>query len=426
MRGPRNRKISTGTIAVLLSSVIVLGMTVFVWIRLSDGKSVDLSRIRTGVLDLKETNVKEDAEPMVSTAERTVRPVAPVSTEKPSELVRSYTMTIGGTVALDGEVRKNSWYSDVKQYDYYDIMTLLKREMQSDLNIVFLENLLTEDGRSSDVTATNAAAAMLKGAGFNVAACGFSKSYEKEKAGILTTRKLLEEHSITPVGIYETNEDNHYRITDIKGIRTAILQYTGTISSATRKNMSKNGTSGLVPAAEAETIKADINTVRSRGSEVVIVLLNWGKTGKAPDKTMHVLAQKIADAGADLIIGNGSRIVSGAEMLTAENTGKQVLCVWSLGTVLSGDRSNIRRMAGVLLQAEARSEGGHTTLCEYRYIPIYTWKYKQDSRFYYRCLAADEAIPDGMDSEQQKMMKKAEDTVRNAMAGSPVEVRSFE
>ena len=224
MRGPRNRKISTGTIAVLLSSVIVLGMTVFVWIRLSDGKSVDLSRIRTGVLDLKETNVKEDAEPMVSTAERTVRPVAPVSTEKPSELVRSYTMTIGGTVALDGEVRKNSWYSDVKQYDYYDIMTLLKREMQSDLNIVFLENLLTEDGRSSDVTATNAAAAMLKGAGFNVAACGFSKSYEKEKAGILTTRKLLEEHSITPVGIYETNEDNHYRITDIKGIRTAILQ----------------------------------------------------------------------------------------------------------------------------------------------------------------------------------------------------------
>ena len=378
MRGPRNRKISTGTIAVLLSSVIVLGMTVFVWIRLSDGKSVDLSRIRTGVLDLKEANVKEDVEPIVSTAERTVRPVAPVSTEKPSELVRSYTMTIGGTVALDGEVRKNSWYSDVKQYDYYDIMTLLKREMQSDLNIVFLENLLTEDGRSSDVTATNAAAAMLKGAGFNVAACGFSKSYEKEKAGILTTRKLLEEHSITPVGIYETNEEDHYRITNINGIRTAVLQYTGTVSSTTRKKMWKNGTSVLIPAAEAETIEADINTVRSRGSEVVIVLLNWGKTGKAPDKTMYALAQKIADAGADLIIGNGSRIVSGAEMLTAAHTGRQVLCVWSLGTVLSGDRSNIRRIAGMFLQVTVKTEEGRTELSDYRYIPLYTWKYKQD------------------------------------------------
>ena len=426
MRGSRKRKISTGTVAVLAAAVVILCMTAFVWIRLSSGKSVDLSRIRAGVLDLKEADVKTEDKPADLSAEKTAHPVAAVSAEKTAEPVRSYTMTIGGTVTLDGEVRKNSWYSDVKQYDYYDIMTLLKRELQSDLNIVFLENLLTEDGRSSDTTATNAAAAMLKGAGFNVAACGFSKSFDKEKAGIQATRKLLEEHGIAPVGIYETNEDDHYRITDINGIRTAILQYTATLTTGTRKNMVKNGTSGLVPSAEAEMIEADINTVRSHGSEVVIVLLNWGKTGKGPDKTMHVLAQKIAEAGADLIIGNGSRIVSGAEMLTAANTGKQVLCIWSLGTVLSGDRSNIRRMAGVLIQAEVRSEGGRTELSDYRYIPLYTWKYKQDSRYYYRCLAADEAVPDGMDSEQQKMMKKAEDTVRNAMAGSPVEVRSFE
>jgi len=141
---------------------------------------------------------------------------------------------------------------------------------------------------------------------------------------------------------------------------------------------------------------------------------------------MYALAQKIADAGADLIIGNGSRIVSGAEMLTAAHTGRQVLCVWSLGTVLSGDRSNIRRIAGMFLQVTVKTEEGRTELSDYRYIPLYTWKYKQDSRFYYRCLAADEAVPDGMDSEQQKMMKKAADTVKNAMAGSPVEERSFE
>jgi len=425
MRGSRKRKLSTGTVAVLAAAVVVLGMTAFVWIRLSAGKNIDLSRIRAGVLDLKETNVKTEDKPSVSSAEKTVRPAVAVSTEKPSESVRSFTLTAGGTVALDGEVRKNSWYSDVKQYDYYDIMTLLKRELQSDLNIVFLENLLSEDGRSSDITATNAAAAMLKGAGFNVAACGFSKSYDKEKTGIQTTRKLLTEHGIAPVGIYETNDENHYRITDVNGIRTAVLQYTGTVSSATRKNMTKSGTSDLVPAAEAEIIESDINNARSKGCEVVIVLLNWGKTGKAPDKTMHMLAQKIADAGADLIIGNGSRIVSGAEMLTAE-TGRQVLCVWSLGAVLSGDRSNIRRMAGMLLKVTVKAEGGKTELGEYRYIPLYTWKYKQDSRFYYRCLAADEAVPDGMDSEQQKMMKKAADTVKNAMADSPVEERSFE
>ena len=141
---------------------------------------------------------------------------------------------------------------------------------------------------------------------------------------------------------------------------------------------------------------------------------------------MRTLAQKTADAGADLIIGNGSRIVSGAEMLTAEGTGQQVLCVWSLGTVLSGDRSNIRRMAGMLLQVTVRADRKGTEVCDFRYIPLYTWKYKQDSRFYYRCLAADEVVPDGMDTEQQKMMKKAADTIRNAMKDSPVGERSFE
>ena len=427
MRNSGKRKISTGTIVVLTSAVLVLVLTAFVWTRLSSGKNVDLSRLRAGAIDLREIGGKTEEIPSAPSVEKAARPSA-AETEKPvsSQQDRSFTLTAGGTVALDGEVRKNSWYSDAKQYDYYDTMISLKRELQSDLNIVFLENLLSEDGRSSDLMATNAAASMLKGAGFNLAACGFSKAFDKDTAGIRTTRKLLTEYGITPVGIYESNDENHYQIRDINGIQTAILMYTGTISSATRKNMAKAQTSGLVPAADADIIAADIAEVRGLGCEAVIVLMNWGKTGKAPDKAMHTLAQKTADAGADLIIGNGSRIVSGAEMLTAEGTGRQVLCVWSLGTVLSGDRSNIRRMAGMLLQVTVRADRGGTEMCDFRYIPLYTWKYKQDSRFYYRCLAADEVVPDGMDTEQQKMMKKAADTIRNAMKDTPVGERSFE
>ena len=141
---------------------------------------------------------------------------------------------------------------------------------------------------------------------------------------------------------------------------------------------------------------------------------------------MRNLAQQIADAGADLIIGNGSRIVSGAETLTAGETGREVLCVWSLGTALSGDRSSVRRIAGMLLQATVSVDSGRTEIRDVCYIPLYTWKYRQDSRFYYRCLAADREVPDGMDTEQQKMMKKAAETVRNAMKDAPVEERKHE
>jgi hypothetical protein len=49
-----------------------------------------------------------------------------------------------------------------------------------------------------------------------------------------------------------------------------------------------------------------------------------------------------------------------------------------------------------------------------------------DGRYYYRCLPANGAIPDGMDTEQQKMMKKAAETVRSAMKDTSVEEEEVE
>ena len=428
MRGPRKRKISAGTVAILLLTLSVLGGTGFVWSRLSSGKTIDLSRLQPESFDLHiATGRPEEIPDIPQTPAPKPAVTAAPATAVPEEETKgkSFTLTVAGTVALEGEVRKNSYYSDSRQYDYYDIMMLLKKELQSDLNIVFLENLISEDAKSNDVTAAGAGAAMLKAAGFNAAACGFSRAYDKEEDGAATTRRVLSEYDIQPLGTYGADE-THLRIMNANGIRTALLQYTETIPSATRRKMEKGGTDRAIPAADPESVAADIALAREQGCGAVIVLLNWGKTGKAPDKNMKALAQQIADAGADLIIGNGSRIVSGAEILTAAETGREVLCVWSLGTTLGGDRSNIRRIAGMLLQATVRVEKGRAEIRDACYIPLYTWKYKQDSRFYYRCLPADRPVPDGMDSEQQKMMKKAAESVRNAMKDSPVEERESE
>ena len=428
MRKNGKRKISAGTVAVLTVTVLVLAGTGFVWSRLTSGKTVDLSGLQPESLDLQiNTGRPEEIPDIPQAGTPTPAPAPrPTDTPVPEAKGKSFTLTAAGTVALEGEVRKNSYYSDTKQYDYYDIMTLLKKELQSDLNIAFTENLFSEDGKVTDTVSSGAGAAMLKAAGFNAAAGGFSKAYDKAEAGIAATRKLLPEYGIRPVGICENGETDRICTMDMNGIRTALLQYTDTIPAATRKKMEKNGQGSAVPAAEAESIAADISRARESGCEAVIVLLNWGKTGKAPDKNMRNLAQQIADAGADLIIGNGSRIVSGAETLTAGETGREVLCVWSLGTALSGDRSSVRRIAGMLLQATVSVDSGRTEIRDVCYVPLYTWKYRQDSRFYYRCLAADREVPDGMDTEQQKMMKKAAETVRNAMKDAPVEERKHE
>ena len=156
----------------------------------------------------------------------------------------------------------------------------------------------------------------------------------------------------------------------------------------------------------------------------MIVLLKWGKTDNKPDSKQQELAAQIAKAGADLIIGNGSRIPQGAEYLSGKDD-RKVLCIWSLGSLLTGDRTNPKHMAGYLLNVTIRKNGkGGADILAPEYTPVYTWKYKQDGRYYYRCLASDQPVPDGMDSEQQKTMAKAEKTVSDVLAGSPLSLRS--
>ena len=179
----------------------------------------------------------------------------------------------------------------------------------------------------------------------------------------------------------------------------------------------------MVPDAELSLITQEINEARQQGAEAVIVLVSWGKTGKDPDKTQRELAQGIAEAGADLIIGCGSRVPQTAEYLTGRDGGS-VLCVWSLGTLLSGDRSNIKRLSGYLLHVTVRSDGqGGVIVLNPEYTPVYAWKYKQDSRFYYRCIASDGDAPDGMDNEQRKTMTRSAETVATALKDAPVSER---
>lgn len=429
MRKSGKRGVSAGTIFVLILMLLVLAGTVLVIMRLSSGEPIDLTRLRPA--EQPEENPASETTALQEIPAATEPPV-PAATPVPAGQApedqgpRNISITFAGTVALAGEVRTNSYYSDVKQYDFYDTMTLLKKELQSDLNVVFLENILSEEGKTSDTVATNAAAAMLKAAGFNTAACGFSRAFDKAESGIAATRKILGEHGIVTVGIYESSAQREQRILEVNGIRIALLEYTGTISADTRKKMTKQDLTWAIPYADAETIAGDIAAAKAQGCDVVIVLLNWGKVGKAPDKAQRTLAQKIADAGADLIVGNGSRIVSGAEMLTAADSGRQILCVWSLGTTLSGDRSGIKRIAGMLLHITITSENGHTEIGGFAYTPLYTWKYKMDGRYYYRCMAANMDVPDGMDAEQQKKMKQAAETVRKAMKDTPAEERTHE
>ncbi len=424
----KRRKMSAGTVFMLIMLALVLGSSALVLGRLSSGATVDLTKLHMAVLDIQNesrTGAEEetdDTEPR--TTERiVVTPPPAKATPVPQTDENSFTLTLGGSISLSGEVRKNSRSTDAKVADYADIMMLLSPEIDSSMNGVFLENLLSERHKTNDTTAPGDAVLLLKEAGFDLAACGFSQAYSNGKDGINATLETLNSQGIRVLGICGTNEEGAPEIRTVNNVRTAVMQYTSTVSDKTRKSMMKDGTSGMIPEADLSLISKDISEAREQGAEAVIVLINWGKTGKDPDKKQLELAQGIAEAGADLIVGNGSHVPQTAEYLSGRNN-TDVLCVWSLGSLLNGDRSNIKRLSGYLLHVTIRRDGkGGAEIRNPQFTPVYTWKYKQDGRIYYRCVDAGGEIPDGMDSEQQKNMSKAAETVRSVLKDSPLTER---
>ena len=456
----KRRPFSAGTVFMLAMLAVVLAGSAAVLIRLSSGASVDLNRLNMQILNLqtgRRESVGTETSPAQGKTEdgpsgfpeapsgtvpaasstQTVEPAGgngnaqggrEDTTEKPAAAAEtvsgSYTLTAAGSVCLEGDVRKDAWNTDSKAYDLSDTMLLLKPELQGDYKAVFLENLLSGTEKTNDTVAPEELADLLEDAGFTMAACGFSKAYDKGPEGIAGTWMTLDERGVIPTGIRPEERQGKPEIVTVNGVRTAFLQYTATVPSKTRKKMVKADTSGMVPEAEISLIAEEIGTARKQGAEAVIVLLKWGKTDSKPDNTQRELAAQIAQAGADLIIGSGSRIPQGAEYLEGRG-GAKVLCVWSLGSLVTGDRSKPNHMAGYLLHVTVRKNGkGGADILAPEYTPVYTWKYRQDGRYYYRCLASDQPAPDGMDTEQQKTMSKAEKAVSDALAGSPLTLRS--
>lgn len=126
------------------------------------------------------------------------------------------------------------------------------------------------------------------------------------------------------------------------------------------------------------------------------------------------LAKQLADAGADVIIGTGSRAVMPAVWLDRAD-GSRTLCCYGLGTLLAEKRTD-NAIAGMLLHLTfSKDAAGRVTLSQTSYSPTYIWHYTQDGVNHYRTVISDADAPDGMQPAQVKVMKKALTTTRTRL-----------
>lgn len=373
-------------------------------IPISTPQATDVTPVQTVAPDATTTAEPQQTVQVIPTEEPTPTPGG------------SVTLTFGGSIIVDTDLRQANYYSESKKYDFTELLALVKDDISADFAMVTLENTMDGSSKLSDNNTTADVLPMLTAANVNAVALGYRQAYDLGISGLTATVSAARQQGLQTLGAYgdEASAGVSQRVMTLNGVKVAVLHYTDVLSDKGAKAMKKDGNSFAVPldavSDGADAILTDIAAVRAQGAQVVVVSLSWGSTGKtAPTSKQTAFAQQLADAGVDAIIGTGSKVVQPAVWLTgnlADGTTKQVLCAYSLGSLLNSSRTNAN-VAGMLLHLQIRYDGQQASIDEASYTPTYIWRYKQDGRYYYRVVASNQPAPGGMETSQQESMARA-------------------
>lgn len=152
--------------------------------------------------------------------------------------------------------------------------------------------------------------------------------------GLEKTIGHLDENGIGHTGAFLSEEDRDtVSFADVNGIRIGIVSWTYQTNQVAdtdwRVNQFYDASSSMIPV-----LMDDIARARQE-SDCVIVCMHWGiEFTYELNEAQMLLSQQIADAGADVIVGNHPHTIQPAAWLTGTN-GNRTLCFYSLGNLIS-------------------------------------------------------------------------------------------
>ena len=110
-------------------------------------------------------------------------------------------------------------------------------------------------------------------------------------------------------------EKNTTKIVEINGIKVAFLAYTASLN-VKEKKVEKDALKYGLNLVTKSNAKGDIQAARDAGADIVVCFMSWGKQGKR-DVTddQKKIAEVLAKAGVDVIVGYGPHMVQPAQWL---------------------------------------------------------------------------------------------------------------
>ena len=213
-------------------------------------------------------------------------------------------------------------------------------------------------------------------AGFNVITCATNHAYDNGARGIKDTVEYWRQYEDTTLmtGIYDNQEDyDTIPIKEYNGIKIAFLNYTMLINSGAKREPY------YIRYYKESQAEKEIMYAKKH-ADFVVVLPHWGtEYVHEPNAEQKRIAKKMAEAGADLIIGCHPHVVQPMKVIKTTD-GRRVPCFYSLGNFVSN-------MYWVKTQVEGMAEveivkwNGKTTVKSVEFTPLINHIYGSGNKF---------------------------------------------
>lgn len=433
MKRRRRRGLSFGSVVMIVLTVAVLAGFGTMIPRFTGSESFDQNAAQLAVaLDQTIVNFssnlgaiasqKETTPPAPLWATATPMPTAtPVPTAVPKA---SFRLCATGMLNWSASIQK-SVQTD-SGYQYADVLSPLLSQLNADVTVATLRNSLIADEKISDGNADASLAAALFQSGFRALNLGHLNTLDYGLDDLWKTQSTLTDAGVLPFGAYPSAQRRStLTLTNAGGVKLALLSYQSGVSSEGRKAVSADDRAYAVGELELSVIQEEIAAARNAGAQVVLVSLCWGKENATkPTNEQKELAQAIADAGADILLGVNPKAVQTVEILTADRGDGRyhpVLCAYSLGSLLTSERQQRTNLAGVLLHATVEYDPATDTVVfdGLTYTPTYNWRTKENGVYRYRVYPSNLVeYPADVNKDQLNIMAKCRKIIQDVMADS--------
>lgn len=287
------------------------------------------------------------------------------------ETLRPVRLLFVGDIMVHKEQLLAAQLSRQDKYNFQDQFRFIKNLLKGDLLIGNFETVLA--GSLSGYSGyplfntPDALADTLKDTGFDVLLLANNHILDKNAAGALRTRRILDAKGFAVTGLFSEKENTTAPLLlTVEGMLVGILNYT---YGSNRPPAQVKGVQ--LNIINKNRIERDIRSLRAAGADILIATFHWGiEYQKQPSQAQQKIADFCLERGVDLVVGTHPHILQPIEIHTSKN--KPQCVAWSLGNFISCQRT-LPRERSVILAADFKRNktSGNPELSRIAVLP--TW-----------------------------------------------------